>query len=170
MCTITWTPTLSGRCSSKVHMTSSIADSRLGTRPQRQADCRSSRTFATGSPGHTLCCEKISGNEMCHSEKTIPCRNPSGEQELTSGWALRSLVQLRIRFLAWIRSCSVIRLGSFPSSLSGQPSVCMGFFCRPITSTYLVNKPFYTLGQHSYILPLEMDHLDFLGLAPCSPA
>ena len=39
----------------RVHMTSSIAVSRLGMRPQRQAECRSSSTFATGSPGHTLC-------------------------------------------------------------------------------------------------------------------
>lgn len=49
--------TLSGRCTTKVHMTSSIAVIRLGVRPHRQADCRSSRTLATGSPGHTLCCK-----------------------------------------------------------------------------------------------------------------
>lgn len=49
--------TLSGFCTTSAHMTISIAASRLGARPHRQADCRSSRTFATGSPGHTLCWE-----------------------------------------------------------------------------------------------------------------
>lgn len=49
--------TLTGLCNIKVHITSSMAAIRLGARPHRQADCRSSRAFATGSPGQTLCCK-----------------------------------------------------------------------------------------------------------------
>lgn len=47
----------------------------------------------------------------------------------TSGWALRSLTQLRITFLACSRSCSLNISGCLTSSISGQPSVCMGLFC-----------------------------------------
>lgn len=163
--------TLSGRCSIKVHMTSSIAVRRLGARPQRQADCRSSRAFATGSPGHTLPCKMINGNDMWQlsTRKIISQISQMNEKhglcEPTSGWALTSLIQLMIPFLACINSCSLIRSGSFPSSISGHPSVCRGLFCRYKHSHIEVIKP-YTYWCYLLIICFSNVHLALQDRCP----
>lgn len=46
----------------------------------------------------------------------------------TSGWALRSLIQLKITDLACWTSCSLVSPACLSSSISGQPSVCRGLF------------------------------------------
>lgn len=101
-------PTLSRPCVSKTHMSSSMAVRRLGMWWLLHAAWRSSRTWATASPGHTLC----------------------------SGWALRSLVQLMMVLLAFSMSFSLNRSCSLHSLSSGQPSDCMGLFCWQQVKTH----------------------------------